>query len=196
MEMLDRYIKELMENSTPDAPAWNIEKIRGGKKANKWNYVDGCMIKALLEFYFLSGEKRYLEFADQFIDAFVDEDGSIRSYSVTEYNLDSVNAGKTLFELYDLTKKEKYKRAMNLIYTQLEGQPRTKSGSFWHKKIYPNQVWLDGLYMAQPFYLQYELSYNNGKNCADIFHQFQNVKQNMKNDRNGLSGYHRDFEQR
>lgn len=186
MEMLDRYVKELMENSTPDAPAWNIEKIRGGKKANKWNYVDGCMIKALLEFYFLSGEKRYLEFADQFIDAFVDEDGSIRSYSVTEYNLDSVNAGKTLFELYDLTKKEKYKRAMNLIYTQLEGQPRTKSGSFWHKKIYPNQVWLDGLYMAQPFYLQYELSYNNGKNCADIFHQFQNVKQNMKNNRNGL----------
>lgn len=72
------------------------------------------------------------------------------------------------------------------IYTQLEGQPCTNSGNFWHKKIYPNQVWLDGLHMAQPFYLQYELSYNHGKNCKDIFQQFQNVKANMKNERNGL----------
>ena len=160
MELLDNYIRQLIDRSTPQAPAWNIEKIRAGKP-NTWNYIDGCMIKALLEFYHITGDKRYLDFADEFIDFFVQEDGSIKSYSVEEYNLDNVNAGKTLFDLYTLTGKEKYRRAMDLIYSQLKGQPRTASGNFWHKKIYPNQVWLDGLYMAQPFYLQYELSFNN-----------------------------------
>lgn len=185
MELLDNYIRQLIDRSTPQAPAWNIEKIRAGKP-NTWNYIDGCMIKALLEFYHITGDKRYLDFADEFIDFFVQEDGNIKSYSVEEYNLDNVNAGKTLFDLYTLTGKEKYRRAMDLIYSQLKGQPRTASGNFWHKKIYPNQVWLDGLYMAQPFYLQYELSFNNCENCEDIFSQFRNVKKNMRNDRNGL----------
>ena len=185
MKILDNYIKQLIENSTPQEPAWNIEKIRAGKP-NTWNYIDGCMIKALITFYDITKDERYLQFADEFIDYFVQEDGSIKYYDPKEYNLDNVNAGKTLYRLYDLTGKEKYRKAMDTIYSQLLGQPRTKEGNFWHKEIYPNQIWLDGLYMAQPFYMQYELSFCNGNACMDSFRQFQNVRKLMRCERNGL----------
>ena len=110
------------------------------------------MINAVIELYYITKKQQFLDFADGFIDYFVKEDGSILSYNPKEYNLDNVNAGKTLFDLYHLTHREKYRRAMDTVYSQLLGQPRTSTGNFWHKKIYPNQIWLDGLYMAQPFY--------------------------------------------
>lgn len=185
MKILDRYINELLDKSTPQAPVWNIEKIRSGKPS-KWNYIDGCMIKAILELYNITNEEKYLKFADEFIDYFVREDGSIDSYDPQEYNIDNVNAGKTLFDLYKLTGKEKYRKAIDTIYSQVKNQPRTKEGNFWHKKIYPNQVWLDGLYMGQPFYMQYEIEYNNCKNCMDSFNQFLNVYKIMKDPETGL----------
>lgn len=185
MEILDRYIDQLLEQSTPEAPIWNIEKIRAGAKPS-WNYMDGCVIKAVLELYLMKKDPKYLEFADHFIDYFVQEDGSILSYDPKEYNLDNVNAGKTLFDLYSLTHKEKYRKAMDTIYSQLQGQPRTSTGNFWHKKIYPNQVWLDGLYMAQPFYMQYEVTYNDCEGCRDSYQQFMQVERLMKDLRNGL----------
>lgn len=185
MEILHRYVNELLDKSTPQAPIWNIEKIRSGKPST-WNYIDGCMIKAIIELYHITGDQKYLDFADNFIDYFVQEDGSIKSYNPLEYNLDNVNAGKTLFDLYKLTGKEKYRKAIDTVYSQLKGQPRTSTGNFWHKKIYPNQIWLDGLYMGQPFYMQYELEYNDGKNCMDSYQQFLNVYRLMRNDKNGL----------
>ena len=185
MDILDRYIDQLLEKSTPQAPAWNLEKIRAGKKPS-WNYMDGCMIKAIIELYHITKNEKYLQFADDFIDYFVNDDGSIQSYDPKEYNLDNVNAGKTLFDLYQLTGKEKYRKAIDTVYSQLQGQPRTSTGNFWHKMIYPNQIWLDGLYMAQPFYMQYEVTYNDCKNCADSFNQFENVYNLMRDTRNGL----------
>lgn len=114
-QILDRYIEQLIETSTPQAPAWNIEKIRAGKE-NTWNYIDGCMIKALIELYEITGEQRYLTFADDYIDFFVQDDGTIKHYNPEEYNLDNVNAGKTLYKLYDLVGKPKYRAAMDTIY--------------------------------------------------------------------------------
>lgn len=185
MDILDRYIDQLLEKSTPQAPIWNLEKIRAGKKPS-WNYMDGCMIKAIIELYHITKNEKYLQFADDFIDFFVKEDGSIQSYRPEEYNLDNVNAGKTLFDLYQLTGKEKYRKAIDTVYSQLKGQPRTSGGNFWHKMIYPNQVWLDGLYMAQPFYMQYEVTYHDCKNCADSYRQFANVYKLMRDEKNGL----------
>lgn len=179
-QILDRYIEQLIETSTPQAPAWNIEKLRAGKE-NTWNYIDGCMIKALIELYEITGEQRYLTFADDYIDFFVQDDGTIKHYDPQEYNLDNVNAGKTLYKLYDLVGKPKYRAAMDTIYRQLETQPRTKEGVFWHKAVYPNQIWLDGMYMAQPFYMQYELSFHNRRACSDSFHMFQVVHDLMRN---------------
>ena len=185
MDILDRYIDQLLEKSTPQAPVWNLEKIRAGKKPS-WNYMDGCMIKAIIELYHITKNEKYLQFADDFIDYFVNDDGSIQSYDPKEYNLDNVNAGKTLFDLYQLTGKEKYRKAIDTVYSKPQGQPRTSNGNFWHKVIYPNQIWLDGLYMAQPFYMQYEVTYNDCKNCADSFNQFENVYNLMRDTRNGL----------
>lgn len=185
MEILDRYIDQLLTKSSPQTPIWNLEKIRQGGKPT-WNYVDGCMIKAILELYHIRQDAGYLEFADTFIDYFVQDDGSITSYYPEEYNLDNINAGKTLFDLYQLTGKEKYRKAIDTVYSQIKNQPRTSTGNFWHKMIYPNQIWLDGLYMAQPFYMQYETTYNHCKNCRDICHQFHNVYQLMRDTRNGL----------
>lgn len=185
MDMIETYMEQLMEKSAPDRPAWNIEAILHGGKAG-WNYVDGCMIKAVLEMHAITGNNVYLEFADAFLDYRVREDGSIDGYDVEELNIDNINAGKTLFELYDLTGKEKYKRAIDLIYSQIGKMPRTKEGSFWHKNIYPGQVWLDGLYMCQPFYMEYETRFNCRKNCADIYRQFEIVYERMRDPRTGL----------
>ncbi len=185
MDRIEKYIEELMEKSTPDRPIWNIEKILQGAKST-WNYIDGCMIKAILEMYVITKNEKYFQFADAFIDAKVREDGTIEGYDVKELNIDNVNAGKTLFELYDLTGKEKYRKAIDLIYSQIQLMPRTNEGSFWHKNIYPNQVWLDGLYMCQPFYMEYETRFNDNKNYDDIYNQFFLVVKNMRDERTGL----------
>lgn len=185
MPIFEKYIDELLEKSTMDVPAWNIEKAKAGAKAG-WNYIDGCMILALLEIYHATGEKKYYEFADAFIDYRVHDDGTIDGYSVEEYNIDNVNAGKTLFSLYELNGKEKYRKAIDLIYSQVQTQPRTEEGNFWHKKIYPHQVWLDGMYMGQPFYMEYETKFNNKKNYVDIFSQFANVVKYLRDEETGL----------
>ena len=187
MPVFERYIAELIEKSTIEVPAWNIEKARGNAKGSSgWNYIDGCMILAMLEIYRATREQKYYEFADAFIDYRVAEDGSIFGYKVEEYNIDSVNAGKTLFALYEMNGKEKYRKAIELIYSQVQTQPRTSEGNFWHKKIYPNQVWLDGLYMGQPFYMEYETKFNRKKNYDDIFAQFANVVKHMRDEKTGL----------
>ena len=185
MPVFEKYIDQLIEKSTLDVPVWNIEKAMAGK-AGGWNYIDGCMILALLEIYKATGEKKYYEFADAFIDHRVNEDGTINGYDPHEYNIDNVNAGKTLFALYEINGKEKYRRAIDLIYSQVKNQPRTAEGNFWHKKIYPNQVWLDGMYMGQPFYMEYETKFHNKKNYEDIFIQFANVVKYMRDRETGL----------
>ena len=185
MDQIEKYIEELMEKSTPDRPIWNIEKIMQGLKST-WNYIDGCMIKAILEMYAITKDDKYLKFADDFIDCKVNADGTIEGYDVNELNIDNVNAGKTLFELFDLTGKEKYRKAIDLVYSQVAQMPRTKEGNFWHKNIYPDQVWLDGLYMCQPFYMEYETRFHDKKNYDDIFQQFFNVEKNMRDPKTGL----------
>ena len=168
LSMLGDYVDYLIANSSAEAPMWNIEKVRSGKP-NKWNYIDGCMITACLSLYHTTGDKKYLDFSKQFIDYFVQPDGSIQTYDPKEYNLDNVNQGKNLFVLYDLYGEEKYRKAIDLIRSQLETQPRTKEGNFWHKDIYPWQVWLDGTYMAQPFYMEYETRFNKMQGCIDSY---------------------------
>ena len=88
--------------------------------------------------------------------------------------------------MYALNGKEKYRKAIDLIYSQVETQPRTEEGNFWHKKIYPNQVWLDGMYMGQPFYMEYETKFDDKKHYDDIFHQFANVVKYMRDPKTGL----------
>ncbi len=171
------YIERLMKDSTPDMPIWNIESIKQGKKP-AWNYIDGCMMTSLLNLYKLTGKKEYLDFVEHFVDYYVFDDGSIRGYKLETYNVDNINEGRVLFDLYDNFHKEKYLKAINLLYSQLKNQPRTKEGNFFHKAIYTNQVWLDGLYMAQPFYLMYANRFDKSL-ISDIIKQFKNVYEIM-----------------
>ncbi|MBQ9120202.1 MAG: glycoside hydrolase family 88 protein [Lachnospiraceae bacterium] len=185
MNRIGQYLEALLQGSTPEAPLWNIEKIRQGKKA-EWDYIDGCMMKAVLALYEITGEQRYLEFADHYIDYRIAEDGTILGFQKETYNLDNINEGKVLFPLYDLTGKEKYRKAIERIYEQVKEQPRTKEGNFWHKQIYPYQVWLDGTYMVQPFYMEYETRFHDCANYQDIFSQFKNVYDLMRDEKTGL----------
>ena len=184
-QLLDEYIDYLMDHSDSEHPAWNLEMIRSGK-SNKWNYIDGCMITGILERYEITGEARFLDFADRFMSGFVEEDGRIRTYDPAEYSLDNVNPAKNLFTLYDLTGKEKYRKAIELVRSQLSTMPRTPEGNFWHKLIYPNQVWLDGIYMALPFYMEYEKRLDAKKDCEDICRQIANVEIRMRDPKTGL----------
>lgn len=184
-QLLDEYINYLMDHSDAEHPAWNLEMIRSWK-SNKWNYIDGCMITGILELYEITGEARFLDFADRFLSGFVEEDGHIRTYDPEEYSLDNVNPAKNLFPLYDLTGKEKYRKAIELVRSQLSTMPRTPEGNFWHKLIYPNQVWLDGIYMALPFYMEYEKRFDAQKDCQDICRQIANVEIRMRDPKTGL----------
>ena len=184
-QLLDEYIDYLMAHSDSGHPAWNLEMIRSWK-SNKWNYIDGCMITGILELYEITGEARFLDFADRFLSGFVEEDGHIRTYDPEEYSLDNVNPAKNLFSLYDLTGKEKYRKATERVRSQLSTMPRTPEGNFWHKLIYPNQVWLDGIYMALPFYMEYEKRFDAQKDCPDICQQIANVETRMRDPETGL----------
>lgn len=179
------FLDGLIADSSPEHPAWNIEHILE-KKPPMWNYIDGAMLKAVLDIYEATGEAKYLDFAKGFIDFFVNESGEILNYQVEEFNCDNINPGKTLFEMYRITGDDKYKKAIELQMQQVKKHPRTHEGNFWHKQIYPNQVWLDGLYMVMPFYMAYEMQFNGKENYKDIIAQIQNAYEKIKDPKTNL----------
>ncbi len=185
MNQIERYVERIMAESTPDRPLWNIEKIKEGK-VNGWNYIDGCMMIALLNMHKITGEERYYTFAEHFLDHYVFEDGSLRGFKEEDYNLDNICEGRVLFDVYRMSGKEKYRKAIETLHGQILRQPRTHEGNFWHKAIYPNQVWLDGLYMAQVFYARYTTDYESGAGYADILKQFSTVREKMYDPETGL----------
>ena len=181
---IDRYVISLIEQSSPERTVWNVERLRAGIPAN-WNYIDGCMMTALLSMARITGDSRYFSFVESFIDSFVLEDGSIRTFKLDAHSLDDINEGRVLFELYEKTGKEKYKKAAVFLKQRLGEQPRTWEGSFWHKQIYPNQVWLDGVYMAQPFAALYEKHFG-ADDYSDIARQVATVRSRMRDEKTGL----------
>ena len=187
MKEKHRQIMDFVDNKLLNATleSWNIgQKERVNKP--RWAYESGCILQAAMGIHYATGEAKYFDFVKKMIDYFVNDDGSIVNYDVKEYNIDHIKMGTLLFDLYEKTKAEKYKKAIELLYSQLVGHPRTESGNFWHKEIYPNQVWLDGVYMGQPFYIDYELKFNGGRNIADSLLQFVNVREFMRDEKTGL----------
>ena len=183
-EEIHQYVHELIAHSSPERTAWNIEQVRQGKPTT-WNYIDGCMMTALLQLSRITGAREYADFVEGFIDAFVSEDGSVRTFNAAKHTLDDINEGRVLFPLYAATGKEKYRKAAELLRRALEDQPRTEEGNFWHKEIYPNQVWLDGVYMAMPFLALYETSFGKG-DFSDLARQLRVIRQRMRDPKTGL----------
>lgn len=183
-ETIEQYILELIRRSTPRRTAWNLEKVREGKDVS-WNYIDGCMLTALNAMTEITGDDRYAAFVERVADSFVQEDGSIDTFRPEGRALDDYNEGRILFPIYRRTKNEKYRKAADYLHRCLMEQPRTEEGNFWHKKIYPNQVWLDGTYMALPFLATYEDTFGEGK-ILDIMEQLRVVRKRMRDPKTGL----------
>lgn len=156
-------------------------------KAPKWEYTHGLMAKAMLAVNEATGEDRFLQYAQTFADQFVDSAGRIKTYKKELYNLDRINGGKFLWDLWHKTGIEKYRKAAVMLRAQLDEQPRTSEGGFWHKKVYPHQMWLDGLYMGAPFYAQSAHEMNTPENFDDVINQFVIVYSHTYDARTGLN---------
>ncbi|MBA2938670.1 glycoside hydrolase family 88 protein [Paenibacillus sp. CGMCC 1.16610] len=156
------------------------------KMANQWGYVAGMALAAIDKLGDWTGDAKYHDFVKRHMDVFIQEDGSIRGYKLNDYNLDHINKGKNLFRLWRETGEAKYEAAARLLITQLVGQPRTSEGGFWHKKIYPFQMWLDGLYMSSPFMAEYAHTFQDNSWFDEVAHQLLLVERHTRNPQTGL----------
>lgn len=121
----------------------------------KWSYVMGIELEAMLDAYLAYGNKAIIDFISLYAPKMIKQDGSITGYKKSDYNLDNVRTGRFIHRMNQLFPSEETKHtkaAVNTLFEQLEKQPRTKEGVWWHKEIYHDQVWLDGIYMGLPFY--------------------------------------------
>ena len=126
----------------------------------KWDYTVGLFTLSLLKLDGQVHNPKYVKFAESTIGSFITPDGGIQGYNVAEYQLDAINPGKTVLALWRITHDERFQKTATLLRRQLDTQPRTSEGGFWHKQRYPRQMWLDGLYMAIPFYAEYAKLFN------------------------------------
>ncbi len=154
--------------------------------ARRWHYEPGVVLLAIRELWLKTGEDKYYDYVKRNIDEFVDADGDIRTYRLGEYNLDQINEGKLLFVLYDTSGDERYKKAIYLLRKQLQTQPRTGEGGFWHKQIYPHQMWLDGIYMASPFYAEFGSKFGEPAAFDDVIHQILLIEKHTRDSKTGL----------
>lgn len=157
-----------------------------GKKEAKWDYVHGLVMTGFEGLYKKTNNQKYFDYVKGYADSTIDEKGEIPSYKFENYNIDMIEAGNILFGLYDKTKDQRYLTAMQKLRSQLEVQPRTSEGGFWHKKIYPSQMWLDGLFMGAPFYAHYTTKFENGKSLDDVALQFETIQKHLVDAKTGL----------
>ena len=152
----------------------------------KWSYDMGVVLKGFEGRWMNTGDVRYFNAIQSKIDWFVQPDGSIKNYELNEYNIDHVNNGKLVLLLYRVTGKEKYKKAADHLRDQLRTHPRTNEGGFWHKKIYTNQMWLDGLYMGAPFYAEYAMLFHEDSAFNDVANQFIWMEKHARDPKSGF----------
>ncbi|MES2881970.1 MAG: pectinesterase family protein, partial [Bacteroidota bacterium] len=152
----------------------------------KWSYDQGVILKGFESLWYTTGNVKWFNYILKCMDFYVREDGSIKGYRPDEYNIDHINNGKLLLLLHSVTNKEKYYKAATLLRNQLKTHPRTLEGGFWHKNIYPWQMWLDGLYMGQPFYAEYAATFNEPEAFNDITRQFVLMETHARDAKTGL----------
>ncbi len=151
-----------------------------------WYYITGTVYLGFKQLWETTGEQKYFDYIKNSIDSLVDEEGNISGYRVDEYNIDQVKTGSVLLFLYEQTGEEKYKIACDMIRKQMDEYPRIRQGGFWHKQIYPNQMWLDGLYMGQPFYSRYAMMFDQPEVFDDVVKQFVLIRENLYDKKTGL----------
>lgn len=157
------------ESEMKRAPqAWQLDH---GKRLY-FGYAQGVGTLAMLKVWRETDVRKYLDYVIEWADTLINDRGEIHLYKVETYNIDYINSGKVLFEVYRQTGDEKYRLAMDLLVNQMKVHPRTLEGVFWHKLIYPHQIWLDGLYMGSPFLAEYAVTFNKPELIDDVMNQF------------------------
>ncbi len=153
----------------------------------KWDYTAGLFTLSLLRLNEKVPTPAYVEFAKDAIGSFIDADGNIQGYKADDYNIDNVAPGKTVIALYEITGEERYRKCAGLLRKQLATHPRTSEGGFWHKKRYPWQMWLDGLFMDAPFYAEYTANLKGpATDFDDVVKQFRLVDEHLYDAKSGL----------
>jgi len=163
---------------------WKDSLPIGG--TTKWSYDMGVVLKGFEGIWQATGDRKYFNAIQAKMDWFVQNDGTIKGYEADEYNIDHVNNGKLVLLLYRVTQKEKYLKAAQTLREQLRHHPRTNEGGFWHKKVYPYQMWLDGLYMGGPFYAEYTMLMHEDTAFNDIANQFIWMEKHARDPKTGL----------
>ncbi len=160
--------------------------IRHPDRYDDWSYVTGVMMKAFEHIWRQTGDDRYYKYIERTVDRVIAEDGTIAGYEMETFNMDEINEGRALLFLYQQTKDEKYKKAAQVLRKQLSAHPRTSEGGFWHKKRYPHQMWLDGLYMGSPFYAEYGVLFEEPAAINDVLQQFVLMEKHARDSDTGL----------
>lgn len=173
--VVKKYASHLEQDKQPE----------GNRPAN-WNYEIGVVLMGFERLYNQTHDTSLLQYTKHIIDHFIQQDGTIRTYVMEEYNSDNIPPGRQLLQLYSLYKDEKYKKAATTLRNQISWQPRNQAGGFWHKLKYPSQMWLDGLYMVEPFYAAYAKQNNQTKDFDDIINQFVWMEKYSRDAKTGL----------
>ena len=180
-----------MEASRLAGQEWSVSMARSVMQrapllSRRWHYEPGVALLALKQVWLKTGKQQIYEYIKRNIDECVGPDGGIWTYRLEEYNLDQINEGKLLFFLHETTGDERYKKAAHLLREQLRTHPRTKEGGFWHKQIYPHQMWLDGIYMASPFYAEFASRFDEPEGFDDVAHQIMAITEHTRDPETGL----------
>lgn len=176
--------QRLADSTLAEHPAaWRMRTYDG---EYRWAYTQGLVCLGMIRLAAAHDDPGYLAYARDYVDHYVDDDGAIRTLALDEFNIDSINSGKLLFPLLDASGDPRYRAAIEQLHRQLEWQPRTRNGVFWHKRKYPWQVWLDGLYMAAPFHAEYAMRFGPVATFDDVAGQFRVSHDVLRDARTGL----------
>ncbi len=162
------------------------DKLPEGNRPANWNYEIGVVLMGFEHLAKHTGDNTYMNYTKHIIDHFIKDDGTIRTYIMDEYNSDMVPPARQLLRLHEIYKDDKYKIAAQTLRSQISWQPRNKVGGFWHKLKYPTQMWLDGLYMLEPFYAEYSVINNQPQYFNDIINQFVWMEKYSRDAKTGL----------
>ena len=158
-----------------------------GKPFKRLNYDEGVILKGMEGVWLQTADRNYFKYIQQSMDNLINADGTlITGYKTDDYTLDNVLCGRIFLMLYNVTGVKKYYTAATLMREQLKTQPRTNEGGFWHKKRYPNQMWLDGLYMGEPFYAEYAVDFHDDAAFDDITKQYILMEKHARDAKTGL----------
>lgn len=158
-----------------------------GPAKDRFQYELGVFLRGIELVWKATGDKSYFDYIKFKVERHVMDNGTIAgNYNFTEFTLDNILTGRLLLTLYRQTGEMKYRTAAKTLREQLRQQPRTREGGFWHKLVYPYQMWLDGLYMAEPFYAEYGTLFHEPKEFNDIASQFIIMEKHSRDSKSGL----------